>query len=326
MNNNKNNTLDNREKLVVNIIEEIKKAKPEALQQFFSLYSDDIYSFPIKFFHFTEDDAGDFYLYVFEHLKNGSRLSSFKGTSKFSTWFHSVLRNLSIDFIRTKKHNIELISYIKRDNDGNIIDAVEDIPDTREHNPLEVDNLDKINFDQLSNELANLKIENRIIFKLAYIYFFDLTVEEIKWISQERKILEAEVIQNIAHLKQIALDKVNHNQPLEDKITHLYQKISILQRLIYKKFQENPNYIMEEKKWSVSYFNANLPSDLNEDIQDLMKKKNKREQLLLESHHETSLKISYKDIVYLTGHKEGYLATQLSRITNKLTEKVLIHS
>ena len=41
------------------LIAEVGKGDATALKTFFELYSEDIYNFPIRVFHLSEDDASD---------------------------------------------------------------------------------------------------------------------------------------------------------------------------------------------------------------------------------------------------------------------------
>ena len=68
---------DNKEIRIKSILEGIRRNDQKSMSEFFELYSDMIYAFPIRFYNFSEDEAGDFYLYVFEHLCNGKKTSEF---------------------------------------------------------------------------------------------------------------------------------------------------------------------------------------------------------------------------------------------------------
>lgn len=61
MNLSKDKTLD--------LVSRCGDGEEDALRQFFEIYSEDIYNFPMKIFHLSEDDAGDFFIYAFERLK-----------------------------------------------------------------------------------------------------------------------------------------------------------------------------------------------------------------------------------------------------------------
>lgn len=76
-----------------------------AWRQFLTSYSELIYG-TIRMFAKGVDDAGDCFLYVCERLaeKRYRRLLAFKidGRALFSTWLRSVVRNLSLDWLRSR--------------------------------------------------------------------------------------------------------------------------------------------------------------------------------------------------------------------------------
>ncbi len=117
MNLSKDKTLD--------LVSRCGDGEEDALRQFFEIYSEDIYNFPMKIFHLSEDDAGDFFIYAFERLKTGSRFGSFKGKSSFRTWFYSVLRNMLIDWQRTKRE-LKVTNLGKISKEGKEYATIED--------------------------------------------------------------------------------------------------------------------------------------------------------------------------------------------------------
>ena len=107
-----------RDEKVQALLAGIQKQNPDALAQFFEEFSDDIYNFPMRMFRFNEDEASEFYLYAFEHLRDGRKIASFQGKAKFTTWFYAVLRNLTIDFLRSQKDKVRFTTYLKADASG----------------------------------------------------------------------------------------------------------------------------------------------------------------------------------------------------------------
>ncbi|HNO23345.1 MAG TPA: sigma-70 family RNA polymerase sigma factor, partial [Leptospiraceae bacterium] len=89
----------------------------DSLRLFFERFSEDIYNFPIKVFHLSEDEAGDFFIYAFERLKTGKKFQSFQGKSTFKTWLFTVLRNMLIDWKRNQKE-LKTVSNRKINSDG----------------------------------------------------------------------------------------------------------------------------------------------------------------------------------------------------------------
>lgn len=83
-----------------------------AQQQFQETYGEDIYHFPVKIYGTPIDEAGDYYVYVFERDRIFSRLRTFEGRNdiQFRTFLsHYVLKHLFVEWRRTCK-DIETVS------------------------------------------------------------------------------------------------------------------------------------------------------------------------------------------------------------------------
>ena len=313
---NENGKLRNSKEIRVrSILEGIRREDQKAMSEFFELYSDMIYSFPIRFYNFSEDEAGDFYLYVFEHLRNGKKLLSFKGESKFSTWFYSVLRNLTIDFLRSRKENIKTTSYLRIDANGELKNAIDEIPDKDANEFVFEENL----FKQFEEALNKLKIAQRTLFKLTYIHFFHIEPDEITWIYEQSGFPKVKILEEIQQLKTLALEKVNQVKPFEYKLNVSFNNIIILEERLFHFFKENPKAPQEREKWNEHYQNSKLPAEVIEMIQKLNKKRKSHVKLLLKQKKSfLSIRVPCKRVSLLTGIKEGVLSVQLIRIIDKL--------
>lgn len=307
---------EKREQITMNMLSQLQKGSAKAMKEFFELYSDDIYNFPIRLYGLTIDEAGDFYLYAYEHLKDGRRLNSFKGKSKFTTWFFSVLRNLTIDFLRSRKKKVKAGTFVRIDSNGRVIDTQDEVADIENYSPLE----DEL-FDRFSELLKTLKIEQRILFKLAYIYYFDLTEEEINHIKKQKKITMAKIRAELIRLKEVATEKSNEVRVFEDKLTANFQNIMMLENRIDSFFKQNPSIERDNDNWAEDYENTQIPAQIIEMIQKLSKKKKRHSNLL--SHQKKSLltiRIPYKELTSLLDTNEGVMSVQLIRIIEKLNQ------
>ena len=94
------------------LIERCVKEDPDARLEFQQQYAAVIYSFPIRIFHLSEEEAGDFYLYVFEQGRIFRRVQSFEGKNaiQFETYLSSyVLRDLCLEWMRTTER-VDVVS------------------------------------------------------------------------------------------------------------------------------------------------------------------------------------------------------------------------
>ncbi|ABZ99001.1 RNA polymerase ECF-type sigma factor [Leptospira biflexa serovar Patoc strain 'Patoc 1 (Paris)'] len=205
---------------ILELVKECGTGNEKALEKFFEHYSQDIYNFPIRVFHLTEDDASDYYIYAFERLKSGKRFKSFVGKSSFKTWFFSVLRNLLIDWQRTKRE-VKTQTISKVNQEGKEYSTIEDEPDTRADALALAHDVT----DQFQSVLSTIKMENRIVFKLSFVYYLHLDPEELQFVAEKTKRSEEEIRTEILNLREDLSHREEDNLKMEDKITSLYLNI-----------------------------------------------------------------------------------------------------
>jgi RNA polymerase sigma factor (sigma-70 family) len=237
------NGINKQEKQILGLIGDCGKGDEKRLKEFFELFSQDIYNFPIKIFHLDKDSASDFYLYAFDRLRSGKRFRSFKGKSSFKTWFYSVLRNLVIDWMRTIKI-LPTVSIRKIDSEGKEYQSIENEPDPHaKQNITEIEMLE-----QFKKCFSEIRIEARVIFKLSFLYYLNLDPDEIKYISSRKKISTEEVVQRLLEIKDILCKKYIQNLEAEDKLTSIYQNILELKLKKKKLLENNPRQKLHIRK------------------------------------------------------------------------------
>ena len=101
-----------------------------ARRHFQETYGEDIYNFPVKIYGTPVEEAGDYYVYVFERDRIFTRLKTFEGRKgiQFRTFLsHYVLKHLFFEWRRTCKEivTISLQTPIGHSDDGNT--TLEDI-------------------------------------------------------------------------------------------------------------------------------------------------------------------------------------------------------
>ncbi|MFZ5628422.1 MAG: RNA polymerase sigma factor [Spirochaetota bacterium] len=307
-----------RDERISQLLPEIKKQNPDALAAFFEDFSDDIYNFPMRMFRFNEDEASEFYLYAFEHLRDGRKIASFQGKAKFTTWFYAVLRNLTIDFLRSQKDKMRFTTYLKADASGKMVDAIESVSDPRDQNMFE-----EALFEQFNASLVSLALPQRVLFKLAYAWYFELDSTEIDYLCELHKVSAAEILPRLQELKKVAHEKSVEVRELEEKLTANFQGISVLETRIENFFRENPDIEKRRESWSESFFSTAVPPQVIDMIQSLMKKKKKQQSLLLHQKKSLlSIRVPYKDLGDLLQSTQGVLSVQLIRIVEKLSQSL----
>ncbi|MES0490944.1 MAG: sigma-70 family RNA polymerase sigma factor [Leptospirales bacterium] len=310
----KNLDLLEKEGIAQDLLPAIQEGKTEPLERFFEIFSDDIYNFSIRYYNFDDDEAGDYFLYAFEHLRDGRKIKSFRNKSKFTTWFFSVLRNMLIDFLRSRKNKIYTTSFARTDSEGNVIDSLETIPDSHGTNDGETEFLDKFR-----SGLNELKISHRILLKLAYAHYLDITKTELDWLVNKSGKTADNVLSIVSTLKEIGHKKSSEVRDIEDKLTANYQAISLIENRINSFFIDNPEIKAERKIWNEDYDHKDIPPETIDFIRRLSKKKRKHSNLL--KNQEKSMlttRVPYKKLVPLLGSSEGVLSVQLLRVVEKL--------
>ena len=286
-------------------LQKIQKNDKPIIKKVLEKFSDEIYSFPIRYYNFSRDEAGDFYVTVYEHFYRHNKLAKFQGRSSFYTWLFAVLRNLAIDFIRIKKTNIDSILQSEP-----VEVKIEDV-DTRDESLNSVKHL----IISLKKQLLSLKIHKRVLFKLVYIFFFKLTVEELEWLFETSPVSKEEIFNEIIILKEKSADKILQVRLIEDKLTQLHQKILLLENIVYNFFVDFPDLPNKPDNWFEEYENLELPENITFQIQ-LLSKKKKIHLNLLEQHRKKLLatKAPLKEVARLLGVSENYVSIELARI------------
>ncbi|MDW8305506.1 MAG: sigma-70 family RNA polymerase sigma factor [Leptospiraceae bacterium] len=308
---------EHKEKQIQSLYRDHDLNSPEGLEEFlkkfFDLVSDEIYQFPIKIYNFDEDEAGDFYLYAFEQLKTGRKLLQYEGKSRFFTWFFTVLRNLTIDFMRTRGERPRhvFLSHISRDL------YLEDESQAEGHRDIAQRDV----YQKFENTLQELKLEQRVIFKLIYVNFFEFSVEEVNYLCQVRQEEPEQVMRGIFQLKEEGWRRYSRLRHLEEKLTANFQQIRQLEAKIEAFFQDNPHIKTDKAAWNEYYVHPDIPVDILELIQQLMRRRKRQSQLLKEQQKKLfATKLPIKKIAHFLGVDASPLAVQLGRIQDKLAQ------
>ncbi len=287
---------------ILGLIELCGKGDADSLRQFFDLYSKDIYNFPIRVFHLTEDDASDYFIYAFERLKSGKRFNSFVGKSSFKTWFYSVLRNLLIDWQRTKRE-LKVQTIHKINKEGIEYSTIEDEPD-RKPEALSKAEDESLKFNSV---LRDIKLENRVVFKLSFIYYLHLDPEEILYIASRNNCSIEDVKIMILELREGLSGKEEDNLKIEDKITSLYLNILDL--------KEQKKLKAKEESIEAVYLRERLD-------QSLTKKYDQRKRLIDKKNKGLLLvRTPYREISRILKVSEGGVSVTLLRVMEKIQKK-----
>lgn len=268
-----------------------------ALNEFFESFSNNIYLFPIRVFHLSEDDAGDFFIYAFERLKDGKKLKTFNKKSSFKTWFYTVLRNLLIDWQKTR-HFIHTTSANRINKEGEEYYTIEMEPDP---SSPEKKSEEKEIVQNFYRALSGLKIEQRVLFKLAYLYYLNFDSDEVKYLSISSGKDPLYLKNRIFEIREKLAEKNKEAIQDEDKLTYLHTQI-------------------RDIEFQLSTLNEGVETDKIEKMKDILsKKKQQRKNLLVKrTHTPLILRTSFRDLSEILEMKELTISVSLSRILEKI--------
>lgn len=308
-----NNTKIENDEIIKALVKKCVAGDIQSIREFFDIYCEDIYNFPIRVFHLDEDQASEFFLYAFEKLKNGKRFKSYKGKSRFRTWFFTVLRNLVIDWMRTIKevHTISLQSKSGNDNSG--ITIIENMPDKRPELYASTSQLD--DFKKFITQLSELPVETRTTLKLSYFYYLNLESDELSYLVQSFNKTEHELLEQLSILKNSLADKAIKVAKSIDKITSLFLNISELHIKLERMKKE-----LDLNQGKGTRYQGPDQHEL-EKLQNLIDKKRSQREKLLEKEKRGNfiIRTAHKDISRLMNIPEGSVSVQLNRAAEKLS-------
>jgi RNA polymerase sigma factor (sigma-70 family) len=279
------------------IIEKCKIQDPIALEEFFELYSIEIYNFPIKIFRFNEEDAGDFFLFAFERLRDGKRFRSFRGESSFKTWFYSVLRNLVLDWIRFNKKT-KLIQFYHVPSISEVENQI--LEELKNKDEVESKLVEEL-FYRVMDEFDE---EERIVFKLVYIFYLNLDENDVKILKDKYKKTNYEIFDFISYLKEYLVNKNIKLKQKSERLNRMYLKLLKL----------------KERKKVIEDKNQNESIEELEDLETKIQKKiQHRDKMLENKNPETAiLKVPFHKIAKFLNLSTPTVSSIYKKAENKI--------
>ncbi len=296
------------------IIRELRLGDNAVLEDFFNLYSDDIYNFPIRNFRFSEDEAGDFYLFVFEKLQDGEKLRKFEGKSSFRTWFFRVLRNFTIDFIRFKRSRSIQERVI---NNEEVLESL--VVDSFDQEKI----LDNPIMDVIDSMVDELSPYDRVLFKLVFVLYTFFSEEEIQYLIKLSGKKREDIVIFISDLKEEGLKKNREYSAYEESVSALYLDILRLEKNLRSFFEDHLDLEKDPSSWSENYENPQYPPEIIDLIQKLARKKQTHGRMVLQYRKTIGgIRAPYKKISELLKTTDKVASVQFLRILQKLDQKL----
>lgn len=288
-----------------------------ARRHFQEKYGEDIYNFPVKIYGIPIEDAGDFYLYIFDQGRIFTRLKAFAGRNRiqFRTFLsYFVLKNLFIEWQRTHKgiETISLHTPIGDSDDGST--TLEDI--LPESVAVDVTSSDEVVMEITHKTLHALAPEEQLYLKLLSLVEYHLMPEDI--------CLLAKVAGRTVHDTLMLLAEVQDNLKRRDeKVAHLCDELDSVWGWIVLRQKELHD--INEKLRSLSTVENIFATErlLTQKLtleRTLAKRIGQRERLV-EGLRTYKLTTSYKDIARLLNTTTNSVYSCIFRLRERLARE-----
>jgi RNA polymerase sigma factor (sigma-70 family) len=287
-----------------------------ARRRFQDEYGEDIYNFPVKIYRTPLDEAGDFYLYVFENDRIFSRMATFAGRNniQFRTFLsYYVLKHLFLEWRRTQKE-VETVSLSTPLGDssegGRVLEDVlpdqvaQEAEDTRESGGTETNAI-----------WASLAPEERLDLKLLSLIECDLTPEDVRLLARAtgRSIQETLVL--VAEVQEGLKRKDERLSQLRDELDSVWGWIVLRQKEL-QEINEKIRHLGEAQTTT----REKLLQRKHELEQALVKRYRQKEKAL-EEMRSYKLTTPYKDIARLLNLTVGTVCSRIFRLRERLSRE-----
>ena len=295
------------------LIARCANGEPEAQVAFQEQYGWLIYTIPTRLFRLPAEEAGDFYLYVFERERIFKRVRSFQGrnTMQFETYLsYYVLKDLFLDWVRTRER-IETVSLDapiqssaapqERSHTGYDVLAFDTItPDTVLIESDEVEKVTRV-FDQLDDE-------KRLSLKLLALWTIELKPDDIRCIAHIASRSIRETLDLIEEVKTLLATKASKVQEKRDALHTVAYWIHTYQRWIAdldERLQAHDVQSTSQEKSKLVYEKAELERKLAWRYRQQAK--------LWEELQRADICPSYRDIARILNRPVGTICSRIAR-------------
>lgn len=281
-------------------------------------YGEDIYNFPVKIYGLSIEEAGDFYLYVFDRDRIFTRLKTFAGRNniQFRTFLSFyVLKHLFIEWRRNCKE-IETISLqMPIDDADDTHKTLEDfLPD-----PVASDRIDSesILARKSSETLNSLAPEDRLYLKLLSLVECNLSPEEVRLLA---KISERTIGDTLVLLAEVQ----NNLKRKDEKVARLRDELDSVWGWIILRQKE----LQEISKKACSLSAAENIVDTEKllaqkhILEQALAKRTRQHERLVDEIQTYKLTTPYRDIARLLNSTIGTVYARIFRLREHVARKL----
>ena len=298
------------------------RGDPDAHVAFQDAYGALIYTFPVRIFRLSEEEAGNFYLYVFEQERIFKRLGSFEGRNaiQFETYLsYYVLRDLCLEWLRTREH-LETVSLDAPVGDaetgGDRVITLQDVlpaPDVAFDTMLEATEY----LERVESVFSQLSEERRLILKLLALGSIELEPSDVRAIA---RLTSRSLQETLALLDEVL-------EALATKAAKVQEKWDALHTVAYwiHTYQHQIAVLEEQSQASRVQGHAQAVEALDTEKAELERKlawRYRQQAKLHEEVHKAEIRPAFKDIARLLNLPEGTVCSRLARAREEFGQKL----
>lgn len=303
-------------------IEQCAQGDSDARDEFQERYGALIYSFPLRIYRVSEEEAGDFYLYVFEQERIFRRIRSFEGRNaiQFETYLsYYVLRDLFLEWTRTRER-VEIVSLDTpvggSEASGERTITVQDRLAADDPTPEGV-LMTAADVKAVEEILRQLDPEKRIVLKILALNVIELEPDDVRTIAQ---LAGRSILETLAAIEEVAA-------ALSAKTFKAQEKQETLQTVGYwiLTYQRKLAELSENIRVGQLQGEAGTLEKLQHEKVELERKlawRYQQQRKLQEELHKSDVRPSYKDIARILNAPLGTICSKIARAREEFGQKL----
>lgn len=283
------------------LVQRCVAGEAKAIREFQQRFGELIYSFPLRAYRVSADEAGDFYLFAFDGGRLFRRLRTYAGKVPLRSYLLGfVLDHLVLEWKRQQR-SVETVSLdeLAEEHPGLALAAVEPDPSEPRHGA------------SWEDALAQLPLQKALVLKLLHVEDVEFSASELRHLAKASGKKLASVIEEIERLRGLVREREAMLRRLDDQLESVQGWIRLYQRRLMRLQADlaglNPQSPAAE----------NLLAEQRELERKLLWRERQR-QRLLEQLKRRKVTAPYKEIARLLGTTIGNVASQVLRVRKEV--------
>jgi RNA polymerase sigma factor (sigma-70 family) len=285
----------------------------EARRRFQEEYGEDIYNFPVKIYGAPLEEAGDFYLYVFEKDRIFTRIRTFEGRNsiQFRTFLsYYVLKHLFLEWQRSSKEleTVSLQTPVGSSVEGERALLEDVLPDSATLETAEIGSPEE---ESATEAWRALDPQERLDLKLLSLLECDLGPEDVRLLARISGRSIADTLALLAEVQEGLKRKDEKLSQLRDELDAVWGWILLRQ----KELQE-----IDEK---IHLLTARGDTEAKllaqkKALEQTLAKRYRQKERLTEEIRTYKMTTPYKDIARLLNLTVGTVCSRIFRLRERL--------